>query len=268
MKEFDTLLIVGDSFCMDRKQSTDWPVALGKLTGCTVKGKGFGGGSWWSVKKYLDDLDHDKSKTVLIICHTESSRLPNDYDLPITIALAAAVSEGSIGRSKSLTQRSLDCLKFANAFYESDLFSLDFYNWAQLAWINEINSDSEYYAIINILSMGQSNTLRGVENKGIVVYPFGLLEDQPYNDFHCLALISHYEIDSVSVFLDSKLDTRANHFSEANNINLANALLPIVQTLKRHDKGIRKFDNISDWDLNPNGIGLSNVLRNLNRATK
>jgi hypothetical protein len=80
--------------------------------------------------------------------------------------------------------------------------------------------------------------------------------------------MSHCEFNSISLLSDSKIDTRANHFSEANNKNLANALLPIVQTLKRHDKGIRKFDNIPDWDLNTNNRGLSHVLRNFNRAMK
>jgi hypothetical protein len=252
MKDFDTLVIIGDSFCSDRNNN-DWPTLLGELTGCTVKGKGFGGASWWSAKKHLETVDHIKSKTVLIICHTESSRLPTDYDLPICYKLAQKIDSFNKLDGK-FHQRQVDSLKFANAFYESDLFSPDFYNWAHRAWANEINADSEYYAIINILSIGTNDTLKEVENKNIVVYPFGKLENKSFSNFHSLSLLSQCESNFDPVVLENAIDQRANHFSKANNINLANALLPIVATLKRHDKGIRRFNNLRDWDLDHNGI--------------
>lgn len=258
MKEFDTLVIVGDSFCADRALATDWPTLLGKLTGCTVKGKGFAGNSWWPNKKYLDALDHDKSRTVLIICHTESSRLPNDYNLPISLKLAAQVSQGQLKTSK-LTKPVLDSLKFANAFYESDLFSPGFYTWAHRAWVNEINSDREYYAIINMLSLGPPDLLKDIKNKSIVIYPLGLIENQAYNNYHNLAMLSQAETNFDSFTTGSTIDTRSNHFNEANNINFANALAPIVESLQRHDQGIRRFNNLRDWDLDPNGVVLRNA---------
>jgi hypothetical protein len=258
MKEFDTLVIIGDSFCANRALATDWPTLLGKLTGCTVKGQGLGGNSWWSSKKYLDTLDHDKSKTVLIICHTESSRLPNDYNLPITLPMAAQVSQGQLKGSK-LNPPVLDSLRFANAFYESNLFSPDFYTWAHWAWVNEINSDSEYYAIINMLSLGTPDLLNDIKNKSIVVYPMGLIENQAYNNYHNLAMLSRAETNSESFTAVSTVDTRSNHFNEANNINFANALVPIIESLQRHASGIRRFNNLREWDLDPNGIVLRNA---------
>ena len=253
MKEFDTLVIVGDSFCRDRDDN-DWPTLLGKLTGCKVKGKGFGGASWWSTKKHLETIDHVKSKTVLIICHTESSRLPNDYNLPILIRLAQAAQNYPDLKISNLDQKHIDCLKLANAFYESDLFSPDFYNWAHRAWAIEINADREYYAIINMVSIGKADALKDVENKNIVVYPFGKFDNQEFSDYHALSMLSQCESNFNSLIFRGGLeqDERSNHFSKANNINFANALLPIVATLQRHDKGIRKFNNLRDWDLDMN----------------
>jgi hypothetical protein len=50
------ILILGDSFCANRKTRTDWPMVVSQsLTGSNhiPRGVGFAGGSWWSVRGAL-----------------------------------------------------------------------------------------------------------------------------------------------------------------------------------------------------------------------
>ena len=43
-------------------------------------------------------------------------------------------------------------------------------------------------------------------------------------------------------------DTRSNHFSEKNNINLAEALASIISNLQPGDTGKRSFHNLHEWE--------------------
>jgi len=231
MRTFDSLVIVGDSFCKDRNQSTDWPVCLGKLLQCQVLGRGWGGNAWWATRNTLLQTKHNKSTSILIVIHTEPGRLPNDFNIPANPGLL--FSEPGSASDEFKNRKGLR--DTAVAFYNSDLFSLKFYTWAQQAWIKELDADIGYYATIHIPAF-DSVDLTGVKN-GIVV--------KPSDEFKSLRALSNLEVGSKTW---SGPDTRSNHFKDVNNFNIATALQDIILSLQPGSSGERKFNNLHQWD--------------------
>ena len=238
MTNFDNLLIIGDSFCEDRSKESDWPVALGRMLDCKVYGKGLGGRAWWSSKKELDKYKSNRPTTVLIVVHTDSNRLPNDFDYPMTPRLMQSAASGTIGN---------DLVKFpwlkyrqlALDFYNSELFSVQFYEWAHTAWITEIDQCNDFYATIHIPAFDNVN-LSCVKN-GIVL--------TPGNGLKSLMDISNAEVENVTW---AGRDTRNNHFKDFNNIKLAEALRDIIVSMP--PPGAYTFGNISEWNLNSDRV--------------
>jgi hypothetical protein len=231
MKPFDTVVIVGDSFCKDRKRSTDWPVYLGKLLQCQVLGRGWGGCAWWSTRNTLLQTKHNKSTSILIVIHTEPGRLPNDFNIPANPGLL--FSEPGSASDEFKNRKVLR--DTALAFYNSDLFSLKFYTWAAQAWIKELDADTEYYATVHIPAF-DSVELSCVKN-GVVV--------QPSQDHISLRALSNREVDDNKW---SGPDTRSNHLKDINNVNLAMALFDIIKSIQPGANGVRTFHNLDHWD--------------------
>lgn len=231
MRAFDSLVIVGDSFCQDRSHVTDWPVRLGQLLQCKVLGRGWGGNAWWSSRNTLLQTKHNKSTSILIVIHTELGRLPNDFNIPANPGLL--FSESGAANDELKNRKGLR--DTAVAFYNSDLFSLKFYAWAQQAWIKELDADTEYYATIHIPAF-DSVDLTGVKN-GIII--------KPSNEFLSLRALSNCEVGSKTW---SGPDTRFNHFKDVNNVNFATALMDIILSLDPHSTGERNFNNLHLWD--------------------
>jgi len=76
MYTWNDIVILGDSFCSQRKVPNHWPYRLSNLLtdkdpGPTnpARGYGWGGASWWSLKKQLPFYLKNQPK-VLIFCHT------------------------------------------------------------------------------------------------------------------------------------------------------------------------------------------------------
>lgn len=159
MFKFSDILIVGDSFAGMRELETDWPVALTKLlvsdysvpnrsrdnllTYHSVKhrnprGEGFPGASWWSTRRcLLAELDQELPK-VVVICHTEANRIPNDYDFGITAPSADAnmiVVPNTIAAQQNFSP---NIAKSAAAYYKY-LSSEEYANWAMTAWFKELD---------------------------------------------------------------------------------------------------------------------------------
>jgi hypothetical protein len=231
MKKFDTVMVFGDSFCAKRNKPTDWPVKLGALLDCQIKGHGVSGVSWWSTRNaVLDAPLHNKSTTVRIVIHTETLRLPNEYLHPINTGLLFADLKDNVfaNNNRKFVERAID-------FYKSDLFSRKFYFWAQQAWIKELDEDDEYYATIHIPAF-EMIELACVKN-GIVVIPS--------KDFKSLRALSDHEIGQSDWV---GMDSRSNHFSDVNNVNLAKTLASIISNLQPGDTGERNFNNLHEWN--------------------
>jgi hypothetical protein len=231
MKKFNNLMIIGDSFCASRHSNSnyDWPVVLGKMLDCTVSGRGHGGSAWWTNKLDLDSYKEDPATTILIVVHTDSLRLPNDYGIPMN------VGEAFSNNKEQLPNLRPGLREIAASFYKSDLFCPDFYHWAQQAWIKELDADTRYYTTIHIPGF-DSVDLSSIKN-GIFV--------TPGKDLHSLRALSDRELEKYPLHM---YDPRKNHFSDFNNVKFATALASIILKLQPGDTGERNFDNLHEWE--------------------
>jgi hypothetical protein len=140
--EWNDILIVGDSFCADRTVQNDWPnMFTVSLTGQKfqtsqqVRGEGYKGGSWWSArKKLLAELKHSPVK-VLVVCHTEPYRIPNDQGLGIN---TLSVETKIIATPPGIDKPSENFIKAAQGYYEY-IISEDYHLWAYQQWFQEID---------------------------------------------------------------------------------------------------------------------------------
>ncbi len=234
MSNFNKLLIIGDSFCQHRDKDTDWPMHLEKLLECEVLGAGHSGCSWWSSRNYLNDYKLDRSTTILLVVHTESIRIPNDYNYPVNPGIAFTTA-GSAGDS---LKDNPEIRQVASDFYTSKLFSTAFYQWAQDSWINELDSSKDFYATLHIPAFNLVN-LTGVKN-GVVIIPGGT--------FASLRDISNAEVGNTTW---AGPDSRSNHFKDFNNVKFAEAIADTIKNLSPGAAGHYTFNNMSEWDLTP-----------------
>lgn len=232
------LLIVGDSFCQSRKKLTDWPKHLGKLLDLPVVGCGYGGNSWWTNQILLERFNEPKSNTLLIVVHTDLVRLPNDFTLPVTFG----VLHDKFESSQNILNKNLKLFTLAKDFYESELFSYDFYKWAQAAWIRELDSNREYYNIIHIPAFNTVD-LSDVKN-GIVL--------QPSSDLKSLRDLSDLEIiQKPGEIRWHGPDSRSNHLSDFNNVKLAEAIANVIKEVASNKPDLRYFNNLDQWVFTP-----------------
>jgi hypothetical protein len=236
MQSFNKIIIVGDSFCASRhyKDQYAWPVVLAKLLNCSLLGRGHGGCAWWSSKLDLSSLKEDSATSILIVVHTDSNRLPNAHAIPVNTGQVFADSDNQVPGATELDAWP-GIRKVATSFYTSELFCPEFYEWAQQAWIKELDADTEFYATIHIPAFDSVN-LSCVKN-GIFVIPGPNLRS--------LRALSEREIGKTNWV---GIDARSNHFTDANNVNLAKALASIISKLQPGDTGERNFDNLHEWE--------------------
>ena len=140
MYRWEDVLVIGDSFCYSRINNT-WPfIVSNTLSGSDkeTRGQGFSGGSWWSVrKKLLNDLQNTIPK-ILIICHTEPHRIPNDYDYGLNYK--------SVEYEKFPTE-----IQLAAIYYYKNLMSRDFHEWTCLQWFKELDEIIEKNKIEKVI---------------------------------------------------------------------------------------------------------------------
>jgi len=145
MYKAEDILIVGDSFCVNRKLETDWPVHLStKLTGeyTIPRGKGFGGCHWWSVRRCLLEEVNKAPVKVLIICHTDPHRLWSERDLALNLGTvmndSAQLVQNSIQPySPDITEEAIRIKEAAKAYYEN-LYIPAFHDWLAQRWYYEL----------------------------------------------------------------------------------------------------------------------------------
>lgn len=236
MQPFNKIIIVGDSYCASRHYNDQyaWPIVLAKLLNCTLLGRGHGGGAWWTSKLDLGSYPGDPATTILIVVHTDSNRLPNAYAIPVNTGQVFADSNGQVPGATELDAWP-GIREVATSFYTSDLFCPEFYKWAQQAWIKELDADTRYYATIHIPAFDTVD-LTCVKN-GIFVIPS--------KDLRSLRALDALELEKDFTYMR---DSRSNHFSNTNNVNLANALASIILKLQPGDTGERNFDNLHEWE--------------------
>jgi hypothetical protein len=227
------ILIVGDSFASCRHQETDWPVALvTKLTGTMLskpnipRGRGFNGAAWWSTRNLLLQELKISVPKILVICHTEETRIPSDDGLGLN---SSSIYAGSVCKNDETDGRGADsAIVNAAALYLKYLYSYKFNKWAQYAWYRELDNLIETLHIPIIIhlhcfeSMGSSKT---------PVYQFknGMVSEE----ILCNLSFTHND------FSDARL---RNHFSAEQNLAIANAIY--IAITANYESGVTKNLNL------------------------
>ena len=154
--EHKDILILGDSFCTMRHSSNDWPFIISQtLSGSHERtlGRGYGGASWWSVrKKLLEELELNVPK-ILIVCHTNPTRIPNDYDVGLNWATVETNVISLFGIRISLNEYKQKRIIKATRLYYEELCSGDYCTWAMIQWFNELDDLAEVYKIPYVIHL-------------------------------------------------------------------------------------------------------------------
>ena len=147
------ILIIGDSFCGQRHKTGDWPWELHLiLTGQpgTPRGKGFPGASWWSSRRCLLKELSIRVPRLLILCHTNQYRLPNDHDLGI--GQGQAENHHIFVPDEAAHVYSDDIQAAASSYYRH-LFSRNYWIWAARSWFQELEDLIRQHQIPQVLHM-------------------------------------------------------------------------------------------------------------------
>ena len=153
--EHKDILILGDSFAECRSLPVDWPFIVSqRLCNSTEipRGHGFAGASWWSVRKrLLKELKLHVPK-VLILCHTEPNRIPNDYDYGLT---SHSVQNGKFYNPDGTQIDPIKNLAIAKAgkLYYEELWCRDYCKWAMVSWFKELDELVEVHKIPYVIHL-------------------------------------------------------------------------------------------------------------------
>jgi len=202
---YEDIVIIGDSFAYHRFQNSDWPKYLTYLLTNQYdqpRGKGFPGASWWSTRKCLLEEIKKKPIKLLILCHTEPSRIPSDHDFGLNIS---SVNSNGIYVAEDKKINFYDQILIASKLYFEHLISLDFHKWARLKWLEELDTLVEEYQIPKVIHLYCFKDLSNIEFKNGI---------------------------TISSILKNRMtmhDIKArNHFTEEVNIQLAKELYKVI----------------------------------------
>lgn len=218
MYKWNDIVILGDSFCADRSIPNHWPYRLSSLvTGedpgpkSPARGYGWRGVSWWAVKRQLPFYLKSNPK-ILIFCHTEPMRLPNDRNKPIGAARAEAENPDTVENNDF-------SLYEAAKLYYRHLICEDFHIWAQEQWFKEL--DDMIDQCPSVEQVYHLHCFLGKLNK----YPFrhGVRFD-----------------DNLYHYADQG-DEYPNHFDSANNHRLAQQLATLIENYPGDGHAVSKF---------------------------
>jgi len=221
MYEWNDILIVGDSFCSERSRKYDWPkLVTTSITDDpfkffrTPRGKGFGGGSWWATRTNLLEELNKQSPKVLIVCHTEPFRIPNDNGWGLNFS---SVETGIMDVNNKQRSVPKDVLEAAVLFYKH-LFSKQYAEWAVTQWFIELDQLCKEHKI----------------EKVIHLYCF----TGPYTDY---TFTQGVTVDGALMDLAEE-SSYSNHFSLKRNKEFAHSIVSLIQNYAGN--GIR-LTNIS-----------------------
>lgn len=211
--DWDDILIIGDSYCEHRTDTTDWPLVLSNLLSNSSKpprGIGGGGCSWWFARKMLLREISIKVPKVLILCHTSSERIPNDHNYGINWAVVLGLGVGK----NMFTDKSVDEKQVINAAreYYKYLYSIDYNKWAVENWYNELDN---YLKKIDIPYVIHLNCFHDH------TFNYGTTSEQ-------LLISSSQKFDGTMYY--------KNHFTEEQNVQLGNNLYKAILNYNVNDR--------------------------------
>lgn len=219
MFEHEDVLIVGDSFALHRDSESDWPTLLATLqTGVSKqpRGQGFPGASWWSTRKCLLAELEIKVPQVLVMCHTESARIPSDFDFGLN---PASATDCHVPMPRGQEHNYVPKIKEAAAMYYTYLASNEYSNWAQAAWFKELEQLIIDNAIPHVVHLH--------------CFPPG----PGQTALHCFQVGITNAVPLCDLCQGVDQSTASNHFTAEQNVKIAHA---INNTLVAHP-------SISGW---------------------
>lgn len=218
MYEWDDILIVGDSFCSDRNSKHDWPkLVTSKLTNDsfslfrTPRGKGFGGGSWWATRSSLVEELNKQSPKVLIICHTEPYRIPNDEGWGLNFRSV----ERGIADNNNKQRKIPDEVLTASSMFYKVLFVKEYADWAVIQWFKELDDLCNKHNI----------------EKVIHLFCFA----GPYTNY---TFTHGVTVEDVLMDLAEE-DSYSNHFSKEQNKAFSDSIISLVENYAGHGTRLR-----------------------------
>lgn len=232
MYNWDDILILGDSYAFSRDHQTDWPTALTiKLTGQQFssdklpRGAGYPGCSWWSTRNRLLKEISIRPPKVLVICHTEFSRLPSDEDFGLTFS---GLSTKKIWSPSGMVSDSHPIMSAGTMYYKY-MYSEQFYLWAMKQWLNDLDSiiiDAGIERVIHLPCFALPEEIcpkQGITSEEILfeIHERLLGENAGYvNDAHYHR--NHMDVNSNITFANSMYEAIINYDPSQNGkrINL------------------------------------------------
>lgn len=144
------ICVIGDSFAGNRRDcipgmpSFDWSWVnliesnnAGKTIGLSFPGQSF----WHQRRWFMDHMSDWKhvENTVLVFVHTQYARLPHLNDVAVTPQVFKADRNNPAQNELYFKDPSGALFDLAKTFYSSALFEHEFYRFAFLSWLKEIN---------------------------------------------------------------------------------------------------------------------------------
>jgi hypothetical protein len=216
----EDILVLGDSFCAERERETDWPVRLvQRLTKKSEapRGKGYRGNHWWSYRKaYFEEVDKQVPK-VVVICHTDATRIPSKEDHPLNAGSVFAENNTSpLSGHEARRLLEPDLLKAAEGYYQHLHFD-QYAAWANRQWQKELCASLEQLAVPYVLHLHcfppwWENT------ESYIGIPYAL-------DYGMTNTVSLYNL----LLENPDSHGTRNHFTPAANESIAEALSRVIK---------------------------------------
>lgn len=153
----EDILVIGDSFCAERELESDWPILLvKKLTGKATppRGAGLRGCHWWSYRRiYFNELAKHVPK-VVVVCHTDATRIPSDSDLPLNAGSVINADDGTPLINREAMGYDLEKeVAEAALMYFCHLHTDSFAAWANRQWQKELCESLKSYQVPYVLHL-------------------------------------------------------------------------------------------------------------------
>ncbi len=267
------IYVLGDSFAGHRSNA-DWNrdpnmnkpwswVNLLESELChTMLGKSFGGQSFWHQRRQLfrdlfpipgdmvtnsGMLKNNEPNTILIICHTETHRLPvRSKNLSVTGHILNADKHDPHSNEIYNFDPSGSLFDLVKTFYLSELFVYDFYDNAFYTWLNELPALTKNFKKV-IHFFGFKNGMDTLPNRVSRFYLDKLLAPNAVIVKTLLLSLHQAERGNKSTWGGPDVgDDRANHFNLHNNRQMFEEIKHIIENVPGGDY---HEINLANWDL-------------------
>lgn len=253
-KQFN-ICVVGDSFCGHRSNAEfellrsfpwSWVNLLSTDYGKNVIGKSFPGQSYYHQRRWFyQNFQNikDQGNTVLIFCHTNSSRLPHNNNFPVTSWVTKTKKESDSNELKHFDPDG-KLFDLANDFFSSNLFVKDFYSSVMLSWLAELPELTRNFKKV-IHFFGFDDKLGQLPDHRHTFTIGDLVTDNSVVVLNTLVSMTFAERGTTNTFGGPDVE-HANHWNKHNNFSMFEEVKHIIEQVP--GKSYYEFD-LAKWNL-------------------